>query len=290
MIRKAERLGMAMMTDRLASRMLLGVYGLFIMIWGALLAVLIAGAWHFVRMQGLVAPLVSAHWDPLQGRFGLWPFVLGSLLVTVVAIALAAPWTLALSVTGARVLQGRSQRVFVQALTAFVAVPSVIYGWWGLDVIVPFMRRVTGTSGFSLLAASMVLALMVVPTFSLLSVQALRRVPDSMVEGSLSLGATEDQTLWRIILPASRRALTEAFVIALGRALGETIAVQMVIGGQSHFLSMLDPGGTLTTQMMTDLPLLPHGVMGHDALDFMALCLVAGMYGLVWFRHRPGRQ
>jgi phosphate transport system permease protein len=266
------------------------VFGLFMAVWILFLLVLISGALRFVRLRGLVAPLVSVRWDPMQGHFGMWPFVMGSLTVTVLALALAAPWTLALSVTGARVLRGRAQQGFVQGLTLFVAVPSVIYGWWGLDVIVPFMRKLTGTSGFSLLSAGMVLALMVLPTFSLLSLQALRQVPDAITEGSLSLGATEDQTLWRIALPASRQALAQAFLVALGRALGETIAVQMVIGGQSGFLSLVDPGGTLTTQLLTDLPLLPQGVAGHDALDFMALCLMAGMYVLVWFRHRTRRQ
>lgn len=258
---------------------------LFVVVWLFVVGIIIQSSWQFIHHHGL-SPIVSSQWSPLHGQFGLWSFILGSIMVTVLALALALPWSLSLSVLGARILRGVWQKQFVRFLTLFVSIPSVLYGWWGLTVIVPWVRRLSQTSGYGPFSASVVLALMILPTFSILSLEALRHVPPSYIEGSMALGATEDQTLWAIILPTARPRIIQAALIALARGLGETIAVQMVIGGQPHLSSIFHPAATLTTQLLTDLPLLPPGTEGHHVLDFMALWLMILMLGIVWMESR----
>ncbi|PSR27783.1 MAG: phosphate ABC transporter permease [Sulfobacillus benefaciens] len=277
-----------MKIDKVMDRVTHTVFALFLVVWLSVAGIIVWGTWRFISHYGFLSPILSSRWNPLAGQFGLWPFILGSLTVTVLAVVIAFPGSLALSVLGSRILQGIWRRYFVRLLMVFVSVPSVLYGWWGLIVIVPWVRRLSGTSGYGMLSASVVLGLMILPTFSILSLEAIRQVPESYVEGSVGLGATEDQTLWRIILPAARPRLVQAALIAVARGLGETIAVQMVIGGQIGGPGLLHPAATLTTQLLTDLPFLPPGVPGHDVLDFMAFDLMVLMTIIVWLQMRIG--
>jgi phosphate transport system permease protein len=232
--------------------------------------------WQLFGGQGALNVLLGTQWDPIAGAVGLLPFLYGSLLVTVVALAVALPLGLAVAVALEYVLAG-SRRWLLSLLTAMGAVPSVIYGWWALATIVPALRRLDG-SGFSLLAAGLVVAVMVLPSFAVLARQALAAVPAEVLEGALALGATDDQALWRVLLPAAADGLRAAGLLALARALGETMAVQMVVGGQAYVgWSIPHPGATLTSQILTDLASLPEGTPGHQALDVMALLLLVAM-------------
>ena len=256
----------------------------------AIFAILFWGTAKFVLAHGLNQSLLGLIYEPTQGRFGLLPFMAGSLVVSGIAPAVAIPLALSLAVTVVDMTPRRTETVR-QILSGLVAIPSVVFGWWGLSVVVPAIRWISGHSGFSLLAAGLVLAVMILPTLSLLSINALTRVRVQWVEGSLALGATPDQTMGRLILAVSRFPLLEASIIALGRALGETMAVQMVIGGRvllPH--GLVSPGATLTTQILTDMSLLPPGVSGHHVLDFMALLLLAAMYGMVVLLERTRRM
>lgn len=236
--------------------------------------------------------LISWHWDPRAGHFGLWPFLGGTAAVTAVALTVAVPLALSVGIVGARVAGPQLRSGLVRVLTVLAAVPSVVYGWWGLAVIVPAVRRVTGGPGFSILAAGIVLGLMLIPTLALLFQEAIVRVPREWVEGSLALGATEDQTLVYLLWPCAGPGLARAVVVGLARAFGETMAVQMVIGGQPAWTSNLaHPGATLTTQILTDLAVFPPGTGGYRALAAMALILVGTMYALVrWSERWEGPQ
>lgn len=251
---------------------------------GAVLSVLAAGmvgwlglpAWQLIRSHGLLNVVLGTHWNPLAGAVGIFPFVYGSLVVTAVALAVALPLGLALAIS---LQQGwaRARGWLVPLLTALGAVPSVIYGWWALAVIVPAVRRLGG-SGFSLLSAGLVVGVMILPTFAVLARQALAAVPDDLAAAALALGATPDQALTRVVLPAAGAGLRAAGLLALGRALGETMAVQMVVGGQAYVgWSPLHSGATLTSEILTDLASLPAGTAAHRALDLMALLLLAAM-------------
>lgn len=254
---------------------------LLLMLGLAIAAILVWGTVKFVLVHGLNPSLLGTLYQPTRDHFGLLPFIAGSLAVTAIALCVALPLALAVAVTVTELLPRRMQAIR-HVLSGLVAIPSVVFGWWGLNLLVPSIRWISGRPGFSLLAGGLVLAVMILPTLSLLSINALSRVSIRWVEGSLALGATPDQTLGRLILLVSRIPLLEASILAMGRALGETMAVQMVIGGRvllPH--SLLSPGATLTTQLLTDMSLLPPGVTGHYVLDFMALLLLIAMYGMV---------
>lgn len=275
--------------ERGPHRLVAWASGLFVLAGVAVLATLAAGAWPLVTETHLLANLVGGTWDPLAGRLGLAPFLLGTAAVTGLAIMIAVPFSLGAGVAVARELAGGAQDTAVRILTILTAVPSVLFGWWGLLAIVPWVRAHVGGAGFSLLAAGLVLAVMLIPTLSLLFYQALEQVPGRFQLGSTALGATPDQTLVRLVIPCALPALVQALLVGLARAIGETIAVQMVIGGQPSVPSGLaSPGATLTTQILTDLSVFPPGTQGHAVLDFMALVLMAGMYLLVRATERWG--
>lgn len=226
--------------------------------------------------HGLLAVLLGREWDPIRGQLGIFPFVLGSGEVTLVALLVAVPLGLATAISVEYIWRPLAG-VLSAVLTGLGAVPSVIYGWWALSVLVPLVRTVGG-SGFSLLTAGLVVGMMVLPTLGVLSRSALGQVSRDWQEASQALGATPDQTLWRLILPAAAPKIRSAVVVAVARALGETIAVQMVVGGQAYVgLSPLHSGATLTSQIITDLASLPPGTAEHGAVDAMALILLFAM-------------
>ncbi len=265
------------------------VTGLFALVGTGVLATLVLAILPLVARPGLVADLLGSVWDPLRGHYGLTPFLVGTAVVTGVAVGLAIPFSLGVAVTLGQGWLGRIRASTVKTLTVLTAVPSVIFGWWGMLVVVPWVRGYVGGAGFSLLAAGLVLALMLTPTLSLLFYHALNNVPRALREGSAALGATPDQTLLRVILPCALPALVQALLVGVARALGETMAVQMVIGGQTALPSGLaSPGATLTTQILTDMTLFPPGTQGHAVLDAMALVLMVGMYWLVRISGRWG--
>lgn len=247
-----------------------------------LVAMLVGSAMPWLLRPGGWGEMIGQHWDPLAGYFGLLPFVEGTVVVTGISLLVAGPLAMAVAVVGSQILRAKPQLFLSQGLSIMAAIPSVLYGWWGLTLMVPLVRMISHGPGFSLLAAGLVLALMVLPTMAVLFQDALRQVPATCYAGSLALGATADQTLVRLIWPASRFLLIRAVLTAVARSLGETMAVQMVIGGQTAFhLNLLGPGATLTTQILTDLSIFPPGTEGYQALAVMALLLIGAMVVIV---------
>ncbi|MBX5467875.1 MAG: ABC transporter permease subunit [Firmicutes bacterium] len=249
------------------------------------------GAMAFLSRHDAWAVVGGMSWDPVRGRFGMAPFWIGSAVVAALGLAIAVPLGLGIGIwAGQGLVPALRQRVGVY-LTVLSAVPSVVWGWWGLVVVVPALRQLTGGTGYSLAAGGVVLGLMVLPTFAQLAVQAVAAVPAAWVEGSLALGATMDQTLLRLVLPAAKAGLRRALWVALARALGETVAVQMVVGGfPGRFFGVWAPGATIPSQILTELPLLPPGTPGHGALEVMALLLVVAMTAVTQWAGRERRQ
>ena len=272
-------------------RRLFGVAtGLFAAVGLSLVASLLVGAWRVIGEPRSLANVLGNFWDPLKGQFGLIPFVVSTLAVTAIALVLAVVLGLGIGVTLSRQLKESWSRRLIQVLTVLTAVPSVIFGWWGLQTVVPWVRDFLGGPGFSLLAAGIVLSVMILPTMSLFFTNAMRSVPKSFQEGSAALGATADQTLLRLVIPCAFPGLVQGLLVAVARAVGETMAVQMVIGGQTLMPSGINgPGATLTTQLLTDLTVFPPGTEGHAVLDVMALMLLGGMYLFVRASERWGR-
>lgn len=189
-------------------------------------------------------------WAPSQGQFGIFPMIVGSIVVTMGALVLGVPTALSTTIFITEFAPPIISTIVRPAIQLLAAIPSVVYGFWGLIFIVPFIRNYLGGPGLSILAGSIILAIMILPTVASISEDALRALPRQYKEGSLALGATRWQTIWSLLLPAARSGIVAAVVLGMGRAIGETMAVIMVLGNavaMPH--SILDPARTLTTNI-----------------------------------------
>jgi phosphate transport system permease protein len=185
------------------------------------------------REIGVLPMLTGTVWRPQQGQLGILSMIAGSILVTLGAVALGVPLSVMGAIFLAEVAPQAVREVVRPAVELLAGIPSVVYGLFGMVVLVPMARKlfsVPGNTGFGLLSASMVLAVMVLPTITNIAEDAIRAVPKAYKQGSLALGATHWQTIVRVTLPAARSGIIAAIILGVGRALGETMAMIMVIG------------------------------------------------------------
>jgi phosphate transport system permease protein len=199
-------------------------------------------AWPAFQQIGLDKLLLGRVWRPGQGQFGLLAMIAGSILVTIGAIALGVPLALGGAIFLAEVAPPTMRGIVRPAVELLAGIPSVVYGLFGMVVLVPLVRQipVPGNTGFGLLSASIVLAVMILPTITNISEDAIRAVPREYKEGSLALGTTHWQTIVGVTLPAARSGIIAAIILGIGRALGETMAMIMVIGNSIVFPSPLN--------------------------------------------------
>lgn len=181
---------------------------------------------------GVIQFLGGRVWKPLEGRFGIFPMIVGSIYVTAGAILIGVPLGLFCAVFMAKFCPKKLYRVFKPAIELMAGIPSIVYGFFGLVVIVPIMQQVTGGSGKGILTASILLGIMVLPTIISVSEAALRAVPETYYEGSLALGATHERSVFFACLPAAGSGIMAGVVLGIGRAIGETMAVVMIAGNQ----------------------------------------------------------
>ena len=199
---------------------------------------------------GPKAFLFGERWVPSQGEFGILPMITGSFWVTLGALLLGIPLGLACAIflcEWAPPLIGTFLRPAIQLLAA---IPSVIYGFWGLVVLVPLVRNYLGGPGLSILSGSVILGFMILPTIISISEDSLRALPSSYKAGGLALGATHWQTIWRVLIPAARSGIVASIILGMGRAMGETMAMIMILGNAVKMpSSFLDSARTLTTNI-----------------------------------------
>lgn len=203
--------------------------------------------WPILARVGPLRFLLGRSWQPTAGVFGVLPQLAGSVYVTAGALVLGVP----LGVGGALFLAEFAPRRMAEylrpSLSLLAAIPSVVYGFVALRLLVPLLQGPTGGLGLSLLGGSIVLAVMILPTIISISEDAIRAVPHDYREASLGLGATLWQTGWRVLLPAARSGILASIILGAGRAIGETMAVMMVTGNMFMVpASILQPGATLT--------------------------------------------
>lgn len=249
-----------------------------------LMTVIIVSIILFVGQQGLqtfreVSPaefFFGSKWDPSDGRYGALSFITGSLAVTVLAVLIGAPIGLAGAIFLAKISPKWLREIVRPATDLYVAIPSVVYGFIGLTVLVPWIRVQFGAStGFGLLAAAIILGIMILPTVISISEDAIRSVPRSLEEASLALGATRWQTIWHVLLPAALPGILTSVILAMARAVGETMAVQMVIGNTPQMpKSLLMPTSTLPSEIVVEMGNTPFGTAWGNSLFLMALVLL----------------
>jgi phosphate ABC transporter permease protein PstC len=198
--------------------------------------------------------IFSTHWTPTKGFFGIGAMILSSLLVTLGAMVLGVPLGLACAIVLAEFSSERLRRLLKPTLELLAGIPSVVYGFLGVIWLVPLIRDHLGGPGLSLLAAAVILGIMILPTVISISIDALTAVPGVYRDGSIALGATEWQTVRRVVLPAASSGIITAIILGMGRAVGETMAVIMVAGNALKIpSSILDPVRTLTSNIALEL-------------------------------------
>jgi len=197
--------------------------------------------------------LFGTVWRPGQEQYGILTMIVGSVVVTIGSLILAVPLGIACAILLAEVAPFKVRQVLRPCVELLVGIPSVVYGLVGLVLLVPAVREIGG-NGFSVLAASIVLMAMVLPTIISISEDSIRAVPPSYKEGALAIGATHWQTIRQVLLPAAKSGIGASIVLGMGRAVGETMAMIMVIGNSIVFpKTPLDPARTLTGNIAVEI-------------------------------------
>ena len=181
---------------------------------------------------GPIKFLTGIKWKPMNEIFGIFPMIVGSIYVTAGAILVGVPIGILCAVFMARFCPKKIYLILKPAIELMAGIPSIVYGFFGLVVIVPIMQQLTGTSGKGVLTASALLGIMILPTIIGVSESAIRAVPESYYEGALALGDTHERSVFCAVLPAAKSGIMAGVILGVGRAIGETMAVIMVAGNQ----------------------------------------------------------
>jgi phosphate transport system permease protein len=275
-----------------AWRGLLVMFGLSIpLLLVGITAALVYGAWPAVRRFG-GGFLTGSAWDPVTDRFGGVPFLVGTLASSLLALLIAVPLSIGLALFLTELAPRWLAAPIAFATELLAAIPSVVYGLWAIFVLVPFLRGTIQTPlserfgdtlgifagpayGPSILAGGVILAIMIIPFVSAVSREVIAAVPRAQREAALALGATRWESTWQIVLPAARAGLIGAVMLGLGRAIGETMAVTMVIGNTPQVPeSLFAPAYTMASVLANEFA-EASGDVHRSALMYVALMLLA---------------
>ncbi|MDR0321334.1 MAG: phosphate ABC transporter permease subunit PstC [Treponema sp.] len=211
--------------------------------------IIIKGA-PIIAEVGVIKFIFGMEWAPGRGEFGIFPMVIGSLTVTVGAAILGVPVGICCAVFLAEFAPSVMSNIFRPAIQLLAGIPSVVYGFWGLLFVVPAVRNYLGGPGLSILTGSVILGIMILPTVISITEVSILALPKQYKEGALALGLTHWQTIYAVMLPAAKSGIVAAVILGIGRAIGETMAVIMVLGNAVAVPeSILDPVRTLTTNI-----------------------------------------
>lgn len=207
-----------------------------------------------IAQIGLPDFLLGTTWKPVNDIYGIFPMIVGSIYVTAGALIVGVPAGILCAIFLARFATGRVVRIMRPGIELLAGIPSVIYGFFGLVVFVPVIRSWGVGSGFSLLAASVLLGIMILPTIITVSQSAIEAVPASYYQGARALGADHEHAVFRVVVPAAVSGIVAAVILGLGRALGETMAVIMVAGNQPVIPdSIFDGVRTMTANIVLEM-------------------------------------
>ena len=267
-----------------------------------------SNAWPAMQTFG-ARFLADSAWDPNNSRFGVLPQIWGTLYSSLLALSMAGSVGLVIAVfLSEGFLPRRIEATFRYVVELLAAVPSVVYGLWGIHVVIPLLRPAanwlheefgwlpffeTSLSGPGLFPAALVLAIMVLPTVAAISQDAIRAVPDRMREAVYGMGATRWQAIGKVVLPAAGSGIFGALVLGLGRALGETMALAMLVGNSNQIsLSLFSPANTLAASLALNFPeagILETQALMYAALILLAITLLVNLIG-AWFVGRSARR
>lgn len=220
----------------------------------------------FLLMRGIPAIaeigfknfIFGQKWAPVDTppSFGILSMIVGSLYVTAGAVAIGVPIGIMCAVFLAEFCPVSLYKFVKPSVNLLAGIPSIIYGFFGMQIVVPFIRESFGGNGYSILSASVILGIMILPTIISISESSIRAVPEIYKEGSLAIGATKEETIFKVVLPAAKSGILTSIILGIGRAVGETMAVVMVAGGSVMPLdkiALLKPIRTLTANIVTEM-------------------------------------
>lgn len=256
-----------------------------------LIILVVVSIFYFVASKGLATFFVDkvnffdflfgTKWNPSQvgenGQplVGALPMIVGSFLVTFLSAIVATPFAIGAAVFMVEISPKQGQKILQPVIELLVGIPSVVYGFIGLSVIVPAVRSVFGGTGFGILAGTFVLFVMILPTVTTMTVDALKSVPRHYREASLALGATRWQTTYKVVLRAAVPGILTAVVFGMARAFGEALAIQMVIGNAALLpSSLVTPASTLTSILTMGIGNTIMGTVENNVLWSLALILL----------------
>ena len=228
----------------------------------------------FVNKVNIFSFLFGSAWNPAAKEFGALPMILGSFIVTLLSALLATPFAIGAAVFMTEV-SPKGSRFLQPAIELLVGIPSVVYGFIGLQVVVPFVRLIFGGTGFGILSGTFVLFVMILPTVTFMTTDTLRAVPRHYREASLAMGATRWQTIWRVTLNAAKPGIFTAVIFGMARAFGEALAIQMVVGNSAVIpTSLTTPAATLTSVLTMGIGNTVMGTVSNNVLWSLALVLL----------------
>jgi phosphate transport system permease protein len=246
----------------------------------------------FLMREGLpfffeVSPgnILGARWYPTFDLFGTLPLVLGSLLVTVMAILVALPLGVATAVFVREVAPSWAREVLKPLIEVLAGIPSVVLGFFGMNLVAPLVREGLGApTGLTAFTGALLLAYMALPTMISVAEDALDAVPKSYRDAGLAMGATHWQTIWRVVIPAARSGIVTAVMLGVGRAIGETMAVMLVTGNAARLPITLDslfrPVRTMTATIAAEMGEVAHGSTHYHALFGIGILLFVVTFGI----------
>jgi len=272
---------------------------------GALLVVVIWGSRSAIAHVGFFRFIVSTTWNAVTNQFGAAPVIVGTLVSSLIAIILAVPVAIGIAIFIADIAPPRLRSTVAFFVDILAAVPSVVFGLWALLVMVPWIAKTVGpfgkhyfgwthlfsgpSYGVSMLAAGIILAVMIVPIISAIAREVIARVPLAQREGMLALGATRWEMIWNVVLPDARSGIIGAVILGLARAIGETMAVTMVIGNRHEIAaSLLAPNSTMASLIANEFneanSSIYISVLIEVGLILMVLSLIVNIFArlLVW--------
>lgn len=257
----------------------------------SLIVLVVAMILIFVAQKGLstffvdginpISFLTGTEWQPSvkdangQPYMGALPMITGSFIVTILSALLATPFAIGAAIFMTEISPKYGAKILQPAIELLVGIPSVVYGFIGLQVVVPFVRSIAGGTGFGILSGVFVLFVMILPTVTFMTVDSLKAVPRHYKEASLAMGATRWQTIWRVVLNAARPGIFTAIVFGMARAFGEALAIQMVVGNSAVMpTSLTTPASTLTSVLTMGIGNTIMGTVQNNVLWSLALVLL----------------
>lgn len=246
------------------------------------------GGVPFMLDYGIGKFLFGSVWTPSNStpQYGILPMIVGSIVITIGAIIIGVPTGVFTSVFMARFCPPKLYKFLKPAINMMAAIPSIVYGFFALRVVVPLMKSWVGGTGMNILTASILLGIMVLPTIIGMSEASLRAVPKSYYEGSVALGATHERSVLRVVVPAAKSGIISAIILGVGRAIGETMAVILVAGNQPRIPSSLTQGvRTMTTNIVLEMAYAAgqhrEALIATAVVLFIFIIIINGAFSIV---------